>query len=136
MFKFVIEFIGSFILFYIILESYNYNINSSPNPCGFLSEIHCAFGTRPLVVVVGVLIKTVLLGSISGVHIDRVTAAMMYGKNVSNIFDVVGHIIAQILGGLCAYKLRAILKKYSGNPKKYLYALSDEQIHISKIFDI
>lgn len=96
MFKFMIEFIGTFILLYIILESYSHKLKN----------------IRPFIVAVGVVITTILFGSISGAHLNPAVTTMMYAKgdkNVSGMSDVVGYIIAQILGGICAYKLHAIL---------------------------
>lgn len=92
----VVEFLGTFIFLYVILESGRFD------------------NAQPLVIAFGLLVAILMFGAVSGGHFNPAVTLMMYAKGdtaVSQPSEAFGYIVAQILGGLVAYKAHTILNK-------------------------
>ena len=90
---FIVEFLGTFIFLYVILQSGNFG------------------NVQPFVIVAGLLVAILMFSSVSGGHFNPAVTTMMYAKepNAFNLIDVAGFIGAQVLGGLCAYKVHSMI---------------------------
>ena len=85
--NYLVEFLGTFVFLYIILQSGLYG------------------NMQPLVIVVGLLAAILLFGNISGGHFNPAVTVMMWLKGVQPVAanDVaVGYVVAQVLGGAVA----------------------------------
>lgn len=87
MINYIVEFLGTFVFLYIILQSGGYG------------------NLQPIVVSIGLLAAILLFGSVSGGHFNPAVTAMMYANQdpkVAMPADAIGYIVAQVLGGLVA----------------------------------
>jgi glycerol uptake facilitator-like aquaporin len=94
--NFIAEFIGTFVFLYVILESGKYK------------------SIQPFVIVTGLLAAIFMCGSISGGHFNPAVTTMMWNKGDALFKDnnnAVYYIIAQIAGGIMAYKINTLLNK-------------------------
>lgn len=78
--KYLVEFIGTFIFLSVILTS------GEAFPIGLALTTAIFFG-----------------GKVSGGNYNPAVSTMMFLKNKLDTPDYVGYVIAQILGGICAY---------------------------------
>ena len=83
--NYLVEFIGTFVFLYIILESSNYA------------------SYQPFAIVIGLLAAILMFGAISGGHFNPAVTTMFWMKGTPDL-EPVGYIIAQVLGGLVAWK--------------------------------
>lgn len=91
--KILVEFIGTFIFLFVILQSSLYQISGSS-------------ALQPFVIAIGLLVAILMFGSVSGGHFNPAVSVMLYIKgdnNVSDITKLLGYIAIQILGGVAAY---------------------------------
>lgn len=89
--KYLVEFLGTFVFLYIILESAGY-------------------GTlQPLVIAAGLLAAILLFGRVSGGHFNPAVTAMLWSRG-DNV-EPIGYIVAQVLGGLAAYQAHTMINK-------------------------
>ena len=78
--KYLVEFIGTFIFLSVILTS------GEAFPIGLALTTAIFFG-----------------GKVSGGNYNPAVSTMMFLKHKLNTSDYVGYVVAQILGGICAY---------------------------------
>ena len=78
--KYLVEFIGTFIFLAVILTT------GEAFPIGLALSTAIFFG-----------------GKVSGGNYNPAVSTMMFLKNNLNTTDYVGYVIAQVLGGICAY---------------------------------
>lgn len=88
--NYLVEFLGTFVFLYIILESAGYGTS------------------QPLVVSVGLLAAILMFGGVSGGHFNPAVTTMMWAKGDTSI-EPIGYILAQIAGGLTAYKVHNMI---------------------------
>jgi len=93
--NYLVEFIGTFVFLYIILESSKFGI------------------VQPFVIATGLLAAVLLFGGVSGGHFNPAVTTMMWAKGDSSI-EPIGYIIAQIAGGLVAFKAHDMIVTASG----------------------
>ena len=79
MLKFIVEFLGTFL---------------------FLSVV--AATTNPLLIALALLTAIVLVGNISGAHLNPAISTMFWVKGSLSNMDLIGYIVAQIFGGIAA----------------------------------
>ncbi len=91
MINYLVEFLGTFLFFYIILESNQY---------GHL---------QPFIIAIGLLVAILLFGKISGGHFNPAVSLMLIDKNDSS--KLIGYILAQIAGGVMAYKVHGLINE-------------------------
>lgn len=87
--NYLVEFLGTFVFLYIILQSSNYE------------------KMQPFIISIGLLAAILLFGAVSGGHFNPAVTAMMYAKGdqkVSRPADALGYVVAQVLGALVALK--------------------------------
>jgi aquaporin Z len=83
--NYLVEFIGTFVFLYIILESSNYA------------------SYQPFAIVIGLLAAILMFGAISGGHFNPAVTTMLWAKGSPDL-EPIGYIAAQVLGGLAAWK--------------------------------
>ena len=86
--NYLAEFLGTFILVYIIFESTG----------------HVA---QPFIIAAGLFVAILMYGSVSGGHYNPAVTIAMWTKGTA--VDPVGYIVAQIAGGVIAYKAHSML---------------------------
>jgi len=91
--KYLVEFLGTFLFLYMILESSKYN------------------QYQPFVIVIGLLAVILMFGAVSGGHFNPAITAAMWFKG-DNSIEPIGYIAAQVLGAVAAFKVHALI---SGN---------------------
>ncbi|VBB17704.1 aquaporin [Yasminevirus sp. GU-2018] len=84
--NYLVEFLGTFVFLYIILESAGYG------------------NSQPFVIAIGLLSAILLFGSVSGGHFNPAVTTMVWAKGDSNV-EPIGYVLAQVAGGLAAYKV-------------------------------
>jgi len=91
---YLVEFIGTFVFLSVILKS-------------------GGFGPlQPIMIVTGLLAAIGLGGAISGGHFNPAVSTMMHLNNdpmVSDMTDLVGYVVSQLLGGAVALRLSQML---------------------------
>lgn len=88
--NYLVEFLGTFVFLYIILESSGYETS------------------QPFVIAVGLLAAILMFGGVSGGHFNPAVTAMMWAKGSPDI-EPIGYIIAQVAGGLVALKAHSMI---------------------------
>ena len=88
--NYLVEFLGTFVFLYIILESAGYQTS------------------QPFVIAIGLLAAILMFGAVSGGHFNPAVTTMMWAKGSPDI-EPIGYIIAQIAGGLVAYKAHTMI---------------------------
>ena len=88
--NYLVEFLGSFVFFYLILES-----SSSKS-------------MQPFIIALALLAAILMFGNISGGHFNPAVTIMMWAKGETNM-EPFGYIIAQVAGGLLAYKAHTLI---------------------------
>ena len=88
--NYLVEFLGTFVFLYIILESAGYQTS------------------QPFVIVIGLLAAILMFGGVSGGHFNPAVTTMMWAKGSPDL-EPIGYIIAQIAGGLVAYKAHTMI---------------------------
>lgn len=73
----------------------------------FLTVILKSQGDK-YVIVLGLLAAILFMGSVSGGHFNPAVSIMKYAQKEMMTKDLIGYIVAQILGGLVAIKIAAI----------------------------
>lgn len=73
----------------------------------FLTVILKSQGDK-YVIVLGLLAAILFMGSVSGGHFNPAVSIMKYAQKEMMAKDLIGYIVAQILGGLVAIKIAAI----------------------------
>jgi len=68
-------------------------------------------GGKPILIAGGLLIVLLLIGSISGGHVNPAISTIMFVKGDLNLEKYILYVIAQILGGLTALSLFPMIKK-------------------------
>jgi aquaporin Z len=82
--NYLVEFLGTFVFLYIILESSGYAT------------------TQPFVIALGLLAAILMFGAVSGGHFNPAVTCMFWAKGTPGL-EPIGYIIAQVAGGLAAY---------------------------------
>jgi aquaporin Z len=77
-----VEFLGTFLFLFVILEQ-----------------------SQPIAIAVALLAVIYAFGSISGGHFNPAVTVMMGMHNKIEIVDAIVYIVAQVLGGICAFLL-------------------------------
>lgn len=90
--SYLVEFLGTFVFLYIILESSGYQT------------------CQPFVIAVGLLAAILMFGSVSGGHFNPAVTTMMWAKGAPNV-EPIGYIVAQLAGGLAAYTAHSVINK-------------------------
>ena len=85
MIKYIVEFIGTFIFLGVILNVVNQKVKWAAFAVGLALTAVVFWG-----------------GNISGGHYNPAVSVMFYLNNKLSIMDLVGYIVAQVLGGVCA----------------------------------
>jgi aquaporin Z len=88
--NYLVEFLGTFVFLYIILESSGYQTS------------------QPFVIAIGLLAAILMFGAVSGGHFNPAVTAMMWAKGSPDM-EPIGYIVAQIAGGLVAYKAHSMI---------------------------
>jgi len=100
--KFIAELLGTFVFLGIIIISANVN-NESGDALVWLK------------VGLGLATSLVLIGAVSGGHLNPAVSVMLYLNNQINIEQLVGYVIAQLIGAILAYLYyRYVVKVYMG----------------------
>ena len=84
--KYIAEFIGTAIFLTIILKSKG----------------------DKYVIVLGLLAAILFMGSVSGGHFNPAVSVMQYAQKELATQDLMGYLVAQILGGLVAIKVASV----------------------------
>lgn len=79
MLKFVVEFLGTFLFLSVVVAT-----------------------TNPLLIALALLTAIVLVGNISGAHLNPAISTMFWAKGSLSNIDLIGYIAAQVAGGLAA----------------------------------
>lgn len=66
---------------------------------------------KPILIAGGLLIVLLLIGSISGGHLNPAISTIMFVKGDINLEKYILYVIAQILGGLTALSIFPMIKK-------------------------
>ncbi len=88
--NYLVEFLGTFVFLYIILQS---------DKTGSM---------QPFIIVFGLLAAIQMFGSVSGGHFNPAVTVMAWAKGDSNM-EPIGYIIAQVAGGLLAWKAHGLI---------------------------
>jgi len=94
--NYLAEFVGTFLLLSAILTA--------------LTKDSCFNKMQPLSVLIVLAIMVVLSGVIYGLHFNPAVSMMMYLNKTLNLEDLLPYIIAQLLGGVAAWKFVDISK--------------------------
>jgi len=92
--NYVVEFLGTFVFLYAILQSGKFQ------------------NVQPFMIAGALLVAIVMFGSVSGGHFNPAVTAMMYAKKdpaVSNPVDAFGYMAAQVMGGLVAWRAHLLI---------------------------
>ena len=88
--NYLVEFLGTFVFIYIILQSATDK------------------SIQPFIIAFGLLAAITMFGNISGGHFNPAVTIMAWAKGDSDM-EPVGYIIAQIAGGLLAWKAHELI---------------------------
>ena len=98
--KYLAEFIGTFVFLSIIIISANVH-NESGDALVWLK------------VGLGLATSLVLIGAVSGGHLNPAVSVMLYLNNQINVEQLIGYVIAQLIGAIIAYLYyRYVVKVY------------------------
>jgi len=89
MWKYVAEFVASFVFLSIIFRSANWGTS-----------------IQPILISVGLLAAVVIAGKISGCHVNGTISTLMYltgDKNVPDVTSLAGYLVAQFAGMYAAW---------------------------------
>ena len=79
MLSYLVEFLGTFLFLSVVI-----------------------FTTNPVLIAGALLTVIVLIGNISGCHVNPAISVMLWAKGVLSNKDLVGYVVAQLAGGLAA----------------------------------
>jgi aquaporin Z len=79
MLSYLVEFLGTFLFLSVVI-----------------------FTTNPVLIAGALLTVIVLIGSISGCHVNPAISLMLWAKGTLSNKDLVGYVLAQLAGGLAA----------------------------------
>ena len=79
MLSYLVEFLGTFLFLSVVVST-----------------------TNPLLIAGALLTVILLIGNISGCHVNPAISVMMWAKGSLSNKDLVGYVVAQIAGGLVA----------------------------------
>jgi aquaporin Z len=88
--NYLVEFLGTFVFVYIILESFGYQT------------------VQPFVIAVGLLAAIIMFGAVSGGHFNPAVTTVMWAKGAPDV-EPIGYILAQMAGALVAYKIHSMI---------------------------
>ena len=80
--KYVCEFLGTMFLLYVIIAS-----------------------GKPLAIAAAVLVSMLIVGPISGGHLNPAVTVMMAAAKKLSMSDVLPYVLAQVAGGLAAFEI-------------------------------
>lgn len=79
MLKYIVEFLGTFLFLSVVVAT-----------------------TNPLLIALALLTSIVLVGNISGAHLNPAISTMFWAKGSLSNIDLIYYIVAQVAGGLAA----------------------------------
>jgi aquaporin Z len=97
--KFLAEILGTFVFLSVIIISAN-------------PKTLCEDSWTWLKIGLGLSVSILLVGAISGAHLNPAVSFMLYLNNDINIETLLAYIVAQLIGGALAFFYYGVIKSY------------------------